>query len=279
MSIPITISATPTSNTSGSSTSIMALSLLNGTATMSKVILDPKAMTIIGSNTNLSNGVETIPFYIEMVDSDLNTVGIQVPTQDVIMSMQLTPTPNTMSINSGKVINRVNTMTRWVEEHWGDEITNVSFSGSSYSFILQNFGLDTENRNQSKGYQFMQEMIRIFEYNGLLYQDERTYEGTDLISSDTNLLYNANSNAYDSAANLFYKDPLNAYFRNRHPRRGMIKERLYINLVFDYLSLTGRFESFDIIEDAKVPYRFTYNVNFKAERTRYLQGSAATESG
>ena len=37
-------------------------------------------------------------------------------------------------------------------------------------------------------------------------------------------------------------------------------------MTYDYLTLLGRFETFDIIEDATKPFRFTYNIIFKAEK-------------
>jgi hypothetical protein len=61
----------------------------------------------------------------------------------------------------------------------------------------------------------------------------------------------------------------NPEFRTNHPRKGMIKERLYIKLNYDYLILYGRFESFDVIEDSTVPFKFKYSAIFKSERTIY----------
>ena len=61
----------------------------------------------------------------------------------------------------------------------------------------------------------------------------------------------------------FYNNP---GFVGNHPRKGIIKERLYIRMTYDYLTLFCRFETFDIMEDVTKPFRLTYNIIFKAEK-------------
>jgi hypothetical protein len=111
-------------------------------------------------------------------------------------------------------------------------------------------GLTNEFRDNTSAYEYMRELVHFYQMNGCIYQGSSDYESSNAFSVEE-----------------FKKD--NPDFINKHPRRGMIKERLYIKLYYDYLIMYGRFDTFDLIEDSSVPFRFKYNVIFKAERTIY----------
>lgn len=240
------------------------------------------------SDAGISEAIEIAPFlkreyefrpmYLQMVDTDKNIVGIGLSEGVVITSLKLNPNPNSINVSSAKMINRYHTMTRWVEEHWGDEIDVISANGSTYAFMafatdgLSEAGLTVAQRDKTKAYLMLKELVKIFQTNGCLYQDSSTYEGAQF-SPTTNLQVTDLT-----ATDRFLLDPTNAYFLNKHPREGMTKERLYINLYFDYLSVTGYFESFDILQEAGSPFKFTYSFVFKAEKTKYIQGGSATAS-
>ena len=254
------------------------------------------------------------PFLINMIDSQFKTHAIVVnsnrSTETMITGIKLNPSPDSLTINSSKIINRYHTMTRWVEDHWGDEIDTVTFSGGTFSFFgyrnstvdktkvpvnasisqsatnqvgldstdssqaaavnhtssdvlgsdinnvaAPDTGLTVQYRQDTGSYQMLKALSNFFNYNGVIYQDDRTYGGT--------------GKARDS----FLKDPDNVYFLDHHPRTGMIKERLYVKILFDYMSIIGYFETFDIMEEATSPFKMTYNVVFKAEQTEYqMQG-------
>jgi len=219
-------------------------------------------------------------FYIQMVDRNFDSVGIVLSSGVLISSLKLTPTPNSLTINSAKIINRYNTMTRWVEEHWGDEIDTITLAGSTYSFLAHNLanvpevGVTNKYRRGTKAYEIMREMQKIFHYNGIIFQDSKTYEGTGNLFEGNLGVFGSNLTATDR----FLSDPTNQFFINRHPRRGLAKERLYINLYFDYLSATGYFESFDLMQDENDPFKLTYSISFKAERIKWIQGNKATSS-
>ena len=191
-----------------------------------------------------------IPVFFEMVDSSNVVQGVKFQDIYQVSTLKLTPNPDTLTINSSKKTNRYHTLVGWVEEHWGDDIDTVSLSGSSFSFFTLNNGLTNEFRDQTSAYNFIKELIHYYQVNGCIYQGSNDYEASNSLSVQE-FLYN------------------NYEFVNNHPRTGMIKERLYIKMYYDYLILFGRFETFDIIEDASVPFRFKYNIIFKAERTLY----------
>lgn len=206
-------------------------------------------------------------FIIEMIDSDGNNCGIDMYDGAFITSLKLAPNPNNLSINSAKIVTRYNTMTRWVEEHWGDEIDTISFSGYTFSFtaLLGNSapGLSVANRDATASYRYMRSLITFFKKNGYLFQDNIRYYPESLLNAD-------NIPSGVRAVDEFLAS--NPEFRNNHPRAGLIRERLYIRMTFDYLSLLGYFETFDLTEDSANPFRFLYSAVFKSEKTKYLLG-------
>ncbi|MBD3260230.1 MAG: hypothetical protein GF334_00905 [Candidatus Altiarchaeales archaeon] len=244
-----------------------------GTSTMRKLTLEGTALgsPIAVRSPGARRTPEELPFFIQLLDSDLKVSGMAV--DDVIITgIRFTPNPETFAVNSSKMTNRYQTMTRWVEEYWGDEMDTITFTGSSYSMFgydpnstlaEDNTGLTMAHRENTKSYQLMRALVTFFTYNGCIYQDDSTYEGkTD---GDTE------STVVDS----FLEDSSNQYFVGNHPRTGMVRERLYVNLFYDYGSYLGYFETFDLIEDATSPFRYTYNIIFRSERTKYVQGSSA----
>ena len=110
-------------------------------------------------------------------------------------------------------------MTRWVEEHWGDDIDTISFSGGSYGFFdITNDnggmgeGLTATRRRKTDPYKMLKELANLYMSNGMLYHDSSTWDYSELTEK-------------------FLKDADNVQFIENHPRRGLPKERLYIKLL------------------------------------------------
>jgi len=251
------------------------------TGKMHKVIPKDEPFREVEIKSHVRKPVETNPFLIKMLDKDYKNAGIYVDPGVVIWGMSLNPNPNSLSIGSSKIINRYQTMSRWVEEHWGDDVDTISFSGSTYSFFAyQNdfapdVGLTTEYRNMTPAYKTLRNLANIFKYNGMIFQDEKLTGSISegLTSSFEN--FNASNDSVFRETPFIDNDP---FFRSRHPLQGLAKERLYINIYFDYVSFLGHFESFDIVEESERPYAMTYNVVFRSEKTKWHQGYRATDS-
>ena len=213
-----------------------------------------------------------IPMFLRMIDSSMQPYGIAMSDGLVATSLRMSPNPESITINSAKMVNRYQTMTRWVEEHWGDEIDVISLTGSSFSFfgyaINGRFpGLLTESRNLTPAYRYLKELQTFFTFDGFVIQDSRTYEGS---------VGSLRADGFVSqAVSDFLSDRDNQNFVNNHPREGLVKERLYVNLAFDYLSCMGYLDTFDISEDSTSPFRMTYTIVFKSEKTVWNQGSLA----
>ena len=213
-----------------------------------------------------------IPMFLRMIDSSMQPYGIAMSDGLVATSLRMSPNPESITINSAKMVNRYQTMTRWVEEHWGDEIDVISLTGSSFSFfgyaINGRFpGLLTESRNLTPAYRYLKELQTFFTFDGFVIQDSRTYEGS---------VGSLRADGFVSqAVSDFLSDRDNQNFVNNHPREGLVKERLYVNLAFDYLSCMGYLDTFDISEDSTSPFRMTYTIVFKSEKTVWNQGALA----
>ena len=218
------------------------------------------------------------PFFIEMLDANLQPCSIQLPDGTVIQAIKMAPNPDNLVISSAKIINKYNTMTRWVEEHWGDDMDSVSFSGSTFSFMSygpDSSGLTVASRRDTNSYQMLKNLVKFYRMNGCIYQDSNTYMPQNALipnydnSSLGTVVPQDSYSARDKNTAFLTKYPS---FVGNHPRSGLIRERLYIRMTFDYVVLDGFFESFDVIEDSANPFKMTYSAQFKAERTRFVLG-------
>ena len=203
------------------------------------------------------------PIIIDMVDSSQKEIMIELEDGALITALKMAPNPETLSISSSKLINRYNTMTRWVEEHWGDNLDVISFSGSTYSFCAVKesgaySGLTLASRNSSVAFKYLNSLITFYRTNGCLYQESNVYalnnpEGVEGFNYE-----------YDRM-NKYLLDNYEA--RGNHPRHGMLRERLYVRIRFDFVTFIGYFDAFDITESSSSPFRLTYNATFKSEKT------------
>lgn len=178
---------------------------------------------------------DKVPFFIELVDKKGVTQSLTYDDRgEVVVGLRLGINPTTVNVNFAKIINRTQTMTSWLEEHWGEELDTITFQGFTAAFVYKdvaNFsgrggGLSVENRKKTTSYKEFTNIIDIFKTNGC---------------------------TYDSM--------------------GFVAERLYILITYDYSSYMGYFESIDVIEEANNPFRFNYTITFKAERTVYSFGA------
>lgn len=209
-----------------------------------------------------------IPMILDMVDANIKPVQIEFQDGARIESLKFTPNPDSLIISSSKVVNRYNTMTRWVEEHWGDDMDSISFSGSTYSFnvMLDNgvsTGLTSVSRNPTEAYKFLKELVNIYRTNGYLYQEAKGYSTSPVPQGEQELYDYTIMNRY------LLQNP---HAAGNHPRHGMIRERLYNRISFDYVTFLGYFESFDVTEDSSNPFRLLYSTVFKAEKTIWTVG-------
>jgi hypothetical protein len=190
---------------------------------------------------------------VVLIDSAGDGVDIPSPSGGYIKSLKLSMSPDTLSTSHSKVVNRYQTLTRWVEEHWGDEIDGLSFSGTTFGFLTKDGYLLTPDRRDTAAYKELQHLVDIYKLNGGVYQE-------------------ANRFGEKRSYRTFYApdraDPVRQLVA--HPRAGMLRTRLYVKLAFDFAEFIGYFESFTVDEDADHPLSLKYSVSFKSEKTTWL---------
>lgn len=211
-------------------------------------------------------------FTVEMITPSLDgteprRVDLEVAEGRVVTSLQLNMSPASLVVNAAKKVNRYQTLVRWVEEHWGDEMDQLSFSGTSFSFLDFKTdggqGLCVSSRNLSEPYKELQHLVDLYTTNGLAYQDK-----------DIPLVKDPQTGMLTSSVQrrTFFNmgDPANPYTVGTHPRAGMAKYRLYIRMRCYFAEFIGYFESFDVTESADKPFSLGYNVSFRSEHTKWL---------
>lgn len=197
-------------------------------------------------------------FYIQTVDSNGTPYTYNI-NDFYITGVILTINPNSVNVNAAKIINRTQTMSGWLEEHWGEELDSITFQGSSAAFIWKGptKGGQTAEDIRGEFNNFVEAKDLGTVYNGI--------EGTGLAT------WNRKDTAsYDEFRQLMQLMNSNAATFDIY---GLVKDRLYIQITYDYASYLGYFESFDLTENSETPFKFIYTITFKSERTLYTYRS------
>lgn len=220
-----------------------------------------------------------LPFYIEIVDENgkleripwppIEDTSVNPENRAYIMGLKLMVNPSAISLNLAKIINRTQTMTGWVEEHWGEEIDTITLNGSSAAFTIGGRIRDIRSRDVANLQQDRQQARADF-YSALGIQD---LKGVDAVTR-RQLEISPGLSIRRRRDTLSYKEfkKLTQIFVSNgciFDNQGFVTQRRFIRLSFDYASYLGYFESLDITEDAAYPFRFIYTITFKSEKTEY----------
>lgn len=209
----------------------------------------------------IPKGADKVRFFIQTVDIDGNNIPYTYYGQ-TIMGLVLFINPTSISTNLAKIINRTQTMTSWVEDHWGEELDTITFTGSSAAFI---WGGPAENQPVQGPLQKSPEEIREIFNNYMDLPDLGTNEPIGLgDTSGLTVKRRRNTLSYDEFRKLVFLMNANGANYNTY---GFVRKRLYIQLAYDQGLYRGYFESMDITETADNPYRFIYTITFKSEKT------------
>jgi len=204
-------------------------------------------------------------FYVQTVD-DIGQPTIYTVNGVAIVGIVLSINPASISINASKIVNRTQTMSGWVEDHWGEELDTVTFQGSSAAFMWHGPNAEVPTNIQAplkqttsqtadtyKKYENIQDLgitspQGIGQQSGLAVTQRRqtaTYKEFKTLMQ----LMNGNGATFDI--------------------NGLVLNRLFIQIQYDYACYRGYFESFDLTESADSPFKFTYTITFKSEKTVY----------
>ena len=262
-------------------------------------------------NSELKRDAFTLDFFDPItkrtvpIASNWNAVGGSTD----IFGVQLGIYPDSLQVSSSKVISRQMTFTRWVEEHWGDDLDSLSFSGSSFGFYSKEDGITSFYRENSGSYKEMQAFSNFVLLNGIIYQEDAS-EWVSMAKQDfSNPTTNRNavktgltqmlgatpttfwlkSSSYSTAGRreteytlperfltpMISKGRVNGFTMQslkKHPRAGMIKARYPVRISHGATQFLGFFESFDVSENADSPFKFSYSATFKVEKIISTKG-------
>lgn len=212
------------------------------------------------------------PFYIEMVDENGKAVDLPYPSQENsrsnerILGLKLMINPSSLSLNAAKIINRNQTMTSWVEDHWGEEIDTITLNGSSASFVVGGTSLRSiSNPMVSTASDKITARADFYGYLGLTDYNVQSPAEQRLMAYDGLTVRNRK----DTASYQEMKQLIKIFSANGciYDDSGFVQQRRFIRVTFDYSSYVGYFESFDLTEEAYKPFTFTYTITYKAEKT------------
>lgn len=221
----------------------------------------------------------TLPFFVEMIDQFNKGVTLPWPSDSSkdtdsndprrILGLKLIVNPASISINMSKIVNRTQSMVGWIEEHWGEEIDTITFTGSSAAFVTGRTFL-RNIREQIVRNSTDRAQARADFYSSVGFADDPIVDQDTRVTLDLTpgltTRYRRKSLSYEQMRDLVRIFAANGcLFDNQ----GFVKDRVFIKLSFDYSSYIGYFEAFDLTEDAMAPFRFTYTITFKAEKTEY----------
>ena len=232
-------------------------------------------------------GYYKIPFIIAMVDNSNTLIKLPYPAQDTdpafvgpprpgesIYGVEFMVNPRTLSNNQSKIINRTQTMTSFVEDHWGDELDTLTFQGQTATFVTGGNDLySLKNSPGSSTQKFLasggltdskiQARSLLFNYAGV---SSNAYEGMGINDTEIGLTVTdrRQSVSYRQFKRLVDLFRVNGCFFDSS---GMLSTRYYIMLSYGSMSFKGYFESLDITEEASNPYKFSFTITYKVEST------------
>lgn len=171
-----------------------------------------------------------------------------------------------MSVNAAKIIGRSQTMTGWIEDHWGEELDTITFQGSTAAFIWAGPQQEVPSNMRYPLTQSPEQIRDTFNKYADI-QDLGTVRPVGLNqNSGLTVDMRRDTPSYDELRKLMQLMNANAATFDNF---GLVKERLYIQISFDYATYRGYFEAFDLTENAETPYKFIYTITFKSEKTIY----------
>lgn len=162
------------------------------------------------------------------------------------LKMVLHVNPSSMSISRTKLIERIQTLGGWVEQHWGDAPTEISLEASTGGFMRMYTGLVSSTGSGTAGAKVMPSSMKPVE-------DQKSSGRRETIAYDKYLdmlaLFHNNGQIYDNDGNVIL--------------HGQVK------MTFEGHTFYGWFSSFSVSETADQPYAFELSANFTVQRENH----------
>jgi len=227
----------------------------------------------------VSGRYNKIPFIIAMIDSNGTLQTIPFPpqegvvTQEQIYGVELMINPQSLSNNLSKMVSRTQTMTAFVEDHWGEELDTITFQGFTAAFVTGG-GQDIYNTRNSQGSNtpvndyLLNTSTRSELYGAVGVPGPFNGKGSGVKDDEVGITTSKRreSLSFHQFKRLVDIIRINGCFFDTF---GRISKRYYIMLSYGNVAYRGFFESIDITENATDPFRFQFTVTFKSEQTIY----------
>lgn len=223
----------------------------------------PMLDSYLYNTKGIPKGDNKIRIIIQTVDYYNNVISY-TSQGHTFVGLVLFINPTAKSENLAKIINRTQTMTGWVEEHWGEELDTITLNGSTAAFIWEGpYNTTSPQGPLGDGPEQIRDVFNKYlnipdlsahypagpgDHSGLTVKNRRDTMAYDQFRKIIHLM-NASTCNYDIM--------------------GLVNNRAYIQITYDYAAYKGYFESIDITENAGNPFKFNYIITFKAEQTLY----------
>jgi hypothetical protein len=128
---------------------------------------DSELLEVPSDSPNYSHGLERRKTVIPMafqITSPFNTQRVLLP-HALVMHIN----PQDYSENHTKKVERIQTRGGFVEQHWGDELTDISASGSTGAFMNIYTGLSSVLRQKTIAWDRYRDLHDLYRNNGSVY--------------------------------------------------------------------------------------------------------------
>ena len=222
----------------------------------------PFIFALIDANGTL----QTIPFPPSEVSPGVDLNG-KDPT-NTVYGIELMVNPSTLSSNLSKLMTRQQSMTSYVEDHWGEELDTITIQGHTAAFVTGGAtgGTDIYSIRLSQGNSFLRDYLKNFK------RSPSIEEPAGLVG--VTVSERRNSLSYIQFKRLIDIIRINGCMFDSS---GLIKRRYYVMVSFGNASYKGFFENIDVTEIAADPYRYQYTITFKSEETLYSYINRGTD--
>lgn len=231
---------------------------LNTTASNQNYV--PDLDSYLYNSRRIAKGFNRVPFHVRVVDKNQKPK-IFSSQGKTFMGLTMLINPATMNANMAKIVGRSQTMTGWVEDHWGEELDTVTFSGSTASFLWGGPRPDFAKGPLSDSPDAIRDVFSNYLNIPNLGSADPVGPGDH---SGLTVKRRRDTLSYDEFR--YIMQLMNSQAAN-YDVRGFVKERFFIELSYDIATYLGYFESIDITEAAASPFKFDYIMTFKAEKT------------
>jgi hypothetical protein len=121
-------------------------------------------MSYLPSAYSGPNDSSAVPLLFQVISPDKETKLLP-------HALYLHVNPESLDFSYTKNIARTETMGGFLEQHFGEELTSISATQSTGTFINTNTGTALMNRQETPAWRKMEQLIGIFKSNGSVYDD------------------------------------------------------------------------------------------------------------